>query len=96
MLALPRRLACYALTARSIAMTALLGASFLATPLTAAYAADPAPPAQQSGADTAETQAETVEQRITNLHAELKIVSEFFRHAFNERAHSFFERTEGR
>jgi periplasmic protein CpxP/Spy len=73
MLALPRRLACYAPTARSIAMTALLGASFLATPLTAAYAADPAPPAQQSGADTAETQAETVEQRITNLHAELKI-----------------------
>jgi hypothetical protein len=73
MSALSRRIACYAPTARSIAMTALLGASFLATPFTAAYAADPAPPAQQAGADTAETQAETVEQRITNLHSELKI-----------------------
>jgi hypothetical protein len=54
-------------------MTTLLCATFLATPLTAAYAADPASPAQQTGAESAQAAAETVEQRIANLHAELKI-----------------------
>jgi hypothetical protein len=73
MSALPHRIALYASTARSIAMTALLGASFLATPSTAVFAADAPPPAQQVGAEATDTQAETVEQRITNLHAELKI-----------------------
>jgi hypothetical protein len=70
---LSRRLACYVPAARSIAVTALLGASFLAIPLTSAYAADPEIAAQQTGAESAQTAAETVEQRITSLHSELKI-----------------------
>ena len=73
MSALPRRIAFYAPSVRSIAMTALLGASFLATPLTAAFAADAPPSAPAAGADATSMQAETVEQRITNLHTELKI-----------------------
>jgi hypothetical protein len=71
---LSRRLACYAPAVRSIAVTALVGASFFVIPLTAAYAANPETPAQQSVGEAAETQAETVEQRITNLHEELKIM----------------------
>jgi protein CpxP len=73
MSALSRRLAFYPPAARSIAATALLGASLLATPLTAAYAADTAATAQQGDAKAATAPAETVEQRITKLHAELKI-----------------------
>jgi protein CpxP len=73
MSALSHRLTFYPPTARSIAMTALLGASFLATPLTVAYAADATAAAQQGGAETANAPAETVEQRITNLHTELQI-----------------------
>jgi hypothetical protein len=53
-------------------MATLLCATFFAAPLTAVYAADPAP-AAQAGTEAAQTDAETVEQRITNLHAELKI-----------------------
>jgi hypothetical protein len=62
--------------ARSVAICALLGASFLTLPMAAAWAADAAAPptiAQQGGMEDANTQAETVEQRITNLHAELRI-----------------------
>lgn len=70
---LSRRLTFYPLAARSIAMTALLGASFLAAPLTAAYAADATAATQQGGAEAANVPAESVEQRITNLHTELKI-----------------------
>ena len=66
--------------AQSVAIVALLSASFLATPLSSAFAADaPAPAAKaapQPGAPTsADAQTETVEQRITNLHAELKITA---------------------
>ena len=75
MSALSHRLSFYPLAARSIAMTALLGASFLAAPLTAAYAADPTAATQPGGADVANAPAETVEQRITNLHTELKITA---------------------
>jgi periplasmic protein CpxP/Spy len=75
MSALSRRIALHAPSARSMAMTALLGASLLATPLTAAYAADAPPSAPMAGAGAASTQAETVEQRITNLHTELQITA---------------------
>jgi protein CpxP len=72
---LPRRLTP---RAPSVAIVALLSAAFLATPLTAAFAADAPAPAtqaapQKGGTDTAGVQSETVEQRITSLHAELKI-----------------------
>jgi hypothetical protein len=57
---------------RSVAIAALLGATMLATPLTAAWAQSPAPhPVSATGAT--ETKGETVEQRITTLHASLKI-----------------------
>jgi hypothetical protein len=66
--------------AHSVAIVALLSAAFLATPLTASFAADAPPPAargasQQGGTEAADAQTETVEQRITNLHAELKITA---------------------
>jgi hypothetical protein len=67
---LSRLFASHAPVARSIAMTALLGASFVATPLTATYAAETQPAAQAGAADGP---SETVEQRITSLHTELKI-----------------------
>jgi periplasmic protein CpxP/Spy len=70
---LSHRLTVYPRAARAIAVTALLGASFLAAPLTVAYAADATEATQQGGADAANVPAETVEQRITNLHTELKI-----------------------
>jgi periplasmic protein CpxP/Spy len=70
---LSHRLTFHPRTARVVAMTALLSASFLASPLTVAYAADAATAAQQGGAEAANAPAETVEQRITNLHTELKI-----------------------
>jgi protein CpxP len=65
---------------RSVAVAALLGVTMLAGPLSAAPAttapfqlaqstASQSPPA----ADTAATKAETVEQRITNLHTALQI-----------------------
>jgi hypothetical protein len=67
--------------ARSVAIAALLGATFFAIPLTAARA-DPVihAPIQlvqadktQAAADPAAMKAETVEQRIDSLHASLKI-----------------------
>ena len=69
--------------ARSVAIAALMGATMLATPLTAAHAGSAAnaaiqlaqAPNTQSPAATGATQGkvETVEQRITDLHAALKI-----------------------
>jgi len=59
---------------RSVAIAALLGATMLATPMTAtrALAQGAAAPAAVA-ATAAETKGETVEQRITALHASLKI-----------------------
>ena len=72
--------------ARTLAVAALMGTTFLVSPLTAAYANSAGSPpvqlAQNAPARTvAATQAtsdkgETVEQRITNLHVALKIVPE--------------------
>jgi periplasmic protein CpxP/Spy len=69
--------------ARSFAIAALMGATMLATPLTGAFAdgarnapiqlAQAAAPREQTTMATAETKAETVEQRISSLHAKLKI-----------------------
>lgn len=70
---------------RSFAIAALLGTTILATPLTAVLAdgAGNAPiqltqavaPQNQTAAATAVTKAETVEQRISTLHAELAITA---------------------
>jgi len=57
---------------RSVAIAALLGATFLATPLTATRALAQAA-ATPIAATANETKGETVEQRITKLHADLKI-----------------------
>jgi periplasmic protein CpxP/Spy len=65
---------------RSVAIATLLGATFLASPLTAAYAqtAANAPTRlvadkSEAAADATTMKAETVEQRIDSLHAALKI-----------------------
>jgi protein CpxP len=70
---------------RSFAIAALMGATMLATPLTAALAdgarnapiqlAQAAAPRDQTTAGTAEAKAETVEQRISSLHARLEITA---------------------
>jgi hypothetical protein len=57
---------------RSIAIAALMGATMLATPLTAAWAQN-APVKTAATSEAAQTKGETVEQRITTLHASLKI-----------------------
>jgi hypothetical protein len=57
---------------RSVAIAALLGATMLATPLTAAWAQSAAPQTVAATGAT-ETKGETVEQRITTLHGSLKI-----------------------
>src|ERR1700722_20197534 len=57
---------------RSVAIAALLGATMLATPLTAAWAQN-APVKTAATPEATETKGETVEQRITTLHASLKI-----------------------
>jgi hypothetical protein len=65
--------------ARSVSIAALLGATILATPLTAAFAgtvdnaAIQLAQATPAAAAATETKGETVEQRITALHAALKI-----------------------
>jgi periplasmic protein CpxP/Spy len=61
---------------RSIAIAALMGATMLATPLSAARAEQAIAPQTQAAAGATETKGETVEQRITNLHASLKITAE--------------------
>jgi hypothetical protein len=68
-----------------IAISALLGATFLTTPLSVAFADDStatAAPSQMmshhhhDGAGDAKMKGETVEQRISNLHKELKITAD--------------------
>jgi periplasmic protein CpxP/Spy len=78
-----RPIAMSAPSVRSVAIAALLGATMLASPLTAARADHTANAAIQlaqaagsqssAGAGATEAKGETVEQRITNLHAALKI-----------------------
>ena len=73
-------------SARSIAIAALLGATMLASPLTASRAdtvangafllAQTAVSQKQAAAEATATKGETVEQRITDLHAALKITPE--------------------
>jgi len=71
---------------RSLAIAALMGATMLASPLTAARAdtvanaafqlAQAASPQSQAGAGATASKGETVEQRITSLHTALKITSD--------------------
>jgi periplasmic protein CpxP/Spy len=61
---------------RSVAIAALMGATMLATPLSAARAEQAAVSQTQAAAAATETKGETVEQRITDLHAALKITPE--------------------
>jgi len=73
-------------TARSVAIAALLGATMLASPLYAARAdtvangafqlAEAAAPQRHAAMAATATKGETVEQRITELHAALKITPE--------------------
>jgi protein CpxP len=58
---------------RSVAIAALMGATMLATPLSAARAEQAVAAQTPAAAAATETKGETVEQRITNLHAALKI-----------------------
>jgi protein CpxP len=58
---------------RSVAIAALMGATMLATPLSAARAEQTAVSPTQAATGATETKGETVEQRITNLHAALKV-----------------------
>jgi protein CpxP len=78
------RIANTASLGRSVAVAALLGATFLTGSLTAARADSvanaaivlaqaAAAPGTPAGPDVASDKAETVDQRITNLHAALKI-----------------------
>jgi protein CpxP len=60
---------------RSVAIAALLGTTMLAAPLTAAWAQN-APVKTAATTEATETKGETVEQRITNLHASLKITAD--------------------
>jgi hypothetical protein len=72
--------------ARSVAIAALMGATMLASPLTAARAdtainaaiqlAQAAAPQNPAAAGATETKGETVAQRIKDLHAALKITPE--------------------
>ena len=69
--------------ARSVAIAALLGATMLTTPMTSARAdtvtsaalqlAQAAAPQNPAAAGATQSKGETVEERITNLHAALKI-----------------------
>ncbi len=58
---------------RSVAIAALMGATMLATPLSAARAEQTLAAQSPAAAAATQTKGETVEQRITNLHAALKI-----------------------
>jgi hypothetical protein len=79
MISFTRPLAVPAPFARSVSIAALLGATILASPLSAAHAGTAANGAIQLAqaaapvAAAADTKGETVEQRITTLHASLKI-----------------------
>lgn len=86
MTSLSSRIATLAPFTRSIAIAALMGTTILAIPLTAARAdsttkvaiqlAQAAAPKTPVVAAATETKGETVEQRITTLHAALKITSD--------------------
>jgi periplasmic protein CpxP/Spy len=86
MTSLSSRIAMLAPFTRSIAIAALMGTTILAIPLTAARAdsttkaaiqlAQAATPKTPVVAAATETKGETVEQRITTLHAALKITSD--------------------
>jgi protein CpxP len=58
---------------RTVAIAALMGATFLASPLTATRALAQAVTPTPAAANATEAKGETVEQRITALHASLKI-----------------------
>src|SRR5580704_15935733 len=62
---------------RSVAFVALMSAPLVAAPLTVVHAQTPAPmhstQLTPTAANPADTKADTVEQRITQLHADLKI-----------------------
>jgi periplasmic protein CpxP/Spy len=72
--------------ARSVAITALIGAAIFASPLTTARAvgatntaiqlAQAATPQNHAAAGATKTKGETVEQRITSLHKALKITAD--------------------
>ncbi|MGA2087306.1 MAG: Spy/CpxP family protein refolding chaperone [Stellaceae bacterium] len=78
-----RQIAISAPFARSVAIATLMGTAMLASPLTAARAdsatnkpillTQAAAPQHQTATAPAQTKGETVEQRITSLHAQLKI-----------------------
>jgi periplasmic protein CpxP/Spy len=64
--------------ARTVAVAALMGTTFLVSPVISAHAnplqlAQNAPAKTVAATEPTETKGETVEQRITNLHAMLKI-----------------------
>jgi protein CpxP len=61
---------------RSVAIAALMGATMLATPLTAARAEQAAVTQAPAVATAPATKGETVEQRITALHASLKVTAD--------------------
>ena len=78
---LPRRIAISTPVACSVAIAALLSATFFPSPSTVAGTAGPSIQIAQAApspaaADPASNSAETVEMRITNLHTELKITPE--------------------
>jgi hypothetical protein len=62
--------------ARSVAIAALMGATMLASPLSAARAEQAAAPQTQAAVAATQTKGESVEQRISNLHASLKITGD--------------------
>ena len=70
-----RRLGATNSLARSVAIAALMSAPLVAAPLTLAHAqtSPPMHSTQAAPANPASTKGESVEQRITQLHAELKI-----------------------
>jgi len=58
---------------RSVSIAALMGATFLATPLTAISALAQTATTTAAAVTAPETKGETIEQRITDLHVSLKI-----------------------
>ncbi len=79
---LTRPIAVYFPLGRTVAIAALMGATFLASPLTPARANPASPPLQLAqnapqktlaATQATSDKADTVEARITSLHAELKI-----------------------
>src|ERR1700687_1800700 len=61
---------------RSVAIAALMGSTMLATPFAVARAEQAVAPHNQAAAGATESKGESVEQRITNLHAALKITAD--------------------